>query len=53
MVTDTFIYSSKEEKKQKQKPAMAATTGASTDFVSNSPLSFSKSYEVTKAKLAY
>ena len=48
MLTDTFIYSSKEEK-----TAMAATTGASTDFVSNNPLSFSKTYETAKATPAY
>ena len=32
---------------------MAATTGASTDFVSNNPLSFFKNYEVTNAKPVY
>ena len=45
MVTDTFIYSSKEGKKKNKKTAMTATTGASTDFSPNSPLSFSKNYE--------
>ena len=39
--------------KKRQKTAMEATTGASTDFVSNNPLSFSKNYEVTKAKPVY